>query len=90
VRTADRSKDSKAENTDGIAIDRTRKNIPSPIEERILIGMKNYGFLVQCDEHRTVTKCPNPLFFYTSFSASAVSIRLKKRGVKTLDQRFFN
>ncbi len=81
VCTTDRSKDSKAEKTLGIAIDKTRKKIPSPIEERILIGMKNCGFLVQCDEHRTATKCLNP-FFYPCFSAPAGSIRLKKTGVK--------
>lgn len=62
VCTTDRSKDSKAEKTLGIAIDRTRKKIPSPIEERIRIVYENYGFSVQCDEHRTMTKCQNPLF----------------------------
>jgi hypothetical protein len=82
VCTTDRSKDSKAEKTLGIAIDRTRKKIPSPTEERIRIVYENYGFLVQCDEHRTVTKCQNPLFSYPiSLPLPAVSAR--KRLVST-------
>lgn len=81
VCTTDRSKDSKAEKTLGIAIDRTRKKIPSPIEERIRIVYENYGFSVQYDEHRTMTKCQNPLFSTPALSTSAGSIRPQKTGV---------
>lgn len=67
VCTTDRSKDSKAEKTDGIAIDKTRKKIPSPIELLMRIVYENYEpWLIQTKNERDLKAwfvAPNNLRF---------------------------